>query len=64
MKMYVRLIAMLLALVTMLGVAVSCANTNGGDETTAGATTNAPSDSDAATTEEETLYVPDDLHLG
>ncbi len=62
MKKYVRLIAMLLALVTLLGVAVSCANTNGGEETTAGgATTNAPSDTEAATTEEETLYVPDDL---
>ena len=35
MKKYVRLIAMLLALVTLMGVAVSCANTNGGEETTA-----------------------------
>ncbi len=62
MKKYVRLIAMLLALVTLLGVAVSCANTKGGEETTAGgATTNAPSDIEAATTDEETLYAPDDL---
>ena len=61
MKKSIRLIAMLLALITLLGVAVSCANTVGGDETTAGnsgATTTAAVDE---TTEEETLYVPDDL---
>ena len=61
MKKFVRLIAMLLALVTVLGVAVSCANTNTPDETTdagAGATTTAAIEE---TTAEETLYVPDDL---
>ena len=61
MKKSIRLIAMLLALITLLGVAVSFANTVGGDETTAGnsgATTTAAVDE---TTEEETLYVPDDL---
>ena len=61
MKKYVRLIAMLLALVTLMGVAVSCANTGTPEETTdagAGATTTA---ANAETTVEETLYVPDDL---
>ena len=61
MKKYVRLIAMLLALVTIMGVAVSCANTGTPEETTdagAGATTTA---ANAETTVEETLYAPDDL---
>ena len=61
MKKFVRLIAMLLALITVLGVAVSCANTGAPDETTdagAGANTTAAV---AETTVEETLYVPDDL---
>ena len=61
MKKFVRLIAMLLALITVLGVAVSCANTGAGDDTTdagAGATTTAAV---AETTVEETLYAPDDL---
>ncbi len=61
MKKFVRLIAMMLALITVLGVAVSCANTGTPDETTepvVGATTTAPIEE---TTVEETLYVPDDL---
>lgn len=61
MKKLVRLIAMLLALVTLLGVAVACANTTVGEDTTAPtAQTNAPTDSNTAT-EEITLYELDDL---
>ena len=61
MKKLVRLIALMLALVTLMGVAVSCANTTGSEDTTAasqGATTNAIVDE---TTVEETLYELDDL---
>ena len=61
MKKLVRLIALMLALVTLMSVAVSCANTTGSEDTTAadqGATTNALN---AETTVEETLYELDDL---
>lgn len=61
MKKIARTIALLLSLVTLLGLFAACANT-GGEVTTAGsATTKAPGASSGAATEEETLYVPDDL---
>ncbi len=66
MKKYVNLIAFLLALVMLVGTAVACAETSGGEETTeATAETNAPSgdanSTEAETTAEETLFAPDDL---
>lgn len=60
MKKYLRIIALIMAILTLSGMAVSCADTGKGETTTdASATTTAP---DAvATTAEETLYAPDDL---
>ena len=61
MKKFIRIIALVLALLTLSGMAVSCANT-GDPETTTEApgavSTTAP---EVEQTEEETLYAPDDL---
>ena len=66
MKKHIRLIAMLLALITLLFSVVSCAETAEEAETTlAAAETNGPAGdsgaTEAETTAEETLFAPDDL---
>ena len=65
MKKHVRLFAMILAIITLLLSAVSCAETGTENETTATPETQAPSVSgdstEAETTAEETLFAPDDL---
>lgn len=66
MKKITRTIALILSLVTLLGMFAACANTSGGDVTTGGsASTTAPDGNggatEPATTAEETLYAPDDL---
>ena len=66
MKKHVSLIAMMLALITLLFSVVSCAETvEEADTTVADAETNAPAgngdSTEAETTAEETLFAPDDL---
>ena len=63
MKHISRIIIALLIVAMMLPMALACAETNPGDETTAGAAeTQAPSGNDPVTTEaEETLFAPSDI---
>ncbi len=62
MKKTIRLIALILALVTLTGMFAACANSGGGDESSTPANTQGSNDPQNVTTaEEETLYVPDDL---
>ena len=66
MKRIVSMIALLLALVTLMGMFAACATTKDPEETTEGpATVDTPAAGDVtedpAVTEEETLYPPDDL---
>ena len=61
MKKFIRIIALVMALLTMSGLFAACANTQTAEETTDGAgvaETEAPV---VETTAEETLYAPDDL---
>ena len=60
MKIYARLIALMLALLSLTGTLVACANTETPGETTVAPTTQDPSNG-SQETEEETLYVDDDL---
>lgn len=60
MKMYLRIIALLMAILTLSGMVAACADTGDSSSTTDGAaSTTAPTE--VATTAEETLYAPDDL---
>lgn len=61
MKKITRTIALILSLVTLLGMLAACANTTGDVTTEGAASTTAPGASVVETTAEETLYVPDDL---
>ncbi|MBO5701975.1 MAG: hypothetical protein J6S71_06015 [Clostridia bacterium] len=62
MKNFVRLIALMLVLITVTGMFAACATTNDPETTTEAPTTNAPGEGgEGQVTEEETLYVPDDL---
>jgi hypothetical protein len=61
MKIYARLIALLLAVISLAGVLAACANTNDPGETTVAPTTENPGDNSGSGTNEETLYVDDDL---
>lgn len=56
MKRFIRIIAVLMALLMVSGILAACADTGGSDTTEPSATTVAPSD-----TNEETLYEKDDL---
>ena len=61
MKKIVRMIALLLAILTLSGMFAACANTNDPEATTEAPTTNGPAEGGDVVTEEETLYVQDDL---
>lgn len=62
MRKIVRMLALMLALITLTGMFAACANTNDPEVTTEAPTTNAPGDDGSGSeTEEETLYVEDDL---
>jgi hypothetical protein len=61
MNKIVRLIALMLALLTLSGMFAACANSNDPETTTEAPTTNAPGEGGGDVTEAETLYVEDDL---
>lgn len=61
MKRMTRLIAMLMSLVMLLGVAVSCANTSGPEDTTGGSASTTAPGNNSGEPAEETLYELDDL---
>lgn len=60
MKKYLRIIAFLMAILTLSGMAVACADT-GSDEVTTDGSASTVAPNDVVTTEEETLYASDDL---
>ena len=61
MKKFIRIIALVMALLTMSGLFAACANTQGAEETTEGAGAAETQAPEVETTAEETLYAPDDL---
>lgn len=62
MKRITQMIALILSLITVLGLLAACANTSGGETTAESASTTAPSiEMEEATTAEETLFENDSL---